>query len=175
MRKVINFLNSSAKHTALLKVANKNNDSQSNNKEHFISLCITKYVEWNTAIQTFRSLSPFIISSLEQITKWQSSDTRNSAQTLPNAIAQPDFISTQQLTARQLTIVKWPPCKPTAKQTSEADRPSSKLTTIYTMQGLGRTPTVEVHMQRTNRSKSLMVGGDVAPMGHVDQWDSAIF
>ena len=46
----------------------------------------------HTAIQTFRSLQLYIVSSLEEIILWQLPDSRKSARTILRTICQSDFI-----------------------------------------------------------------------------------
>ena len=70
---------------------NKNEHDTRISKKHLISLCTTKFVEKHTAVQAFRSLLLYIVDALQQMTQWNSYESRNTAQSLLNATSQPSF------------------------------------------------------------------------------------
>ena len=92
IKQVVTWFKSSSKRTSLLKSIICNEHDTRMSKKHLISLCTTRFVERLTAVQAFRSLLLDIVDALQQMTQWNSYESRNIAQGLLDAISQPSFI-----------------------------------------------------------------------------------
>ena len=92
IKQVVTYFKSSSKRTSLLKSIIRSEHDTRISKKHLISLCTTRFVERHAAVQAFRSLLLYIVDALQQMTQWHSYESRNTVQSLLNAIFQPSIV-----------------------------------------------------------------------------------
>ena len=110
IKQVVTCFKSSSKRTSLLKSIIRNEHDTRISKKHLISLCTTRFAERYTAVQAFRSLLLYIVDALQQMTQWNSYESRNTAQGLLNAISQPSFIISMVI-LEELSSIMLPPTR----------------------------------------------------------------
>lgn len=88
----VSCFRSSAKRSALLKSRIEKCDDTRISKTQLAKLCSTRFIERHTSVICFRSLLRFVNESLNEMTTWQSTDARKTANTLINSISQSETI-----------------------------------------------------------------------------------
>lgn len=82
----------------LVKIIQSDNGNVHSKLTRLVTLCKTRSIERHEAIITAVELMPYIVESLETMTQWSHTETRNAARSLPATMR--DFEFTVALHAR---------------------------------------------------------------------------
>ncbi|XP_072163566.1 52 kDa repressor of the inhibitor of the protein kinase-like [Diadema setosum] len=105
IQQITAFFNSSAKRVKHLEAEIDKAGIDHHQRKRLKTLCQTRFLERHEAVINLLSLLPHIISTLDQMSAWQTSDARRNALSLSRAIASFDFVMSLHVLAKVSSIL----------------------------------------------------------------------